>query len=71
MAFNNDLPWQSSMLVEQVLIEGKMPFDIIFDENLLKNLDRYKVLEGFPLIRNAYVTSKRQRFGNMCAGAGH
>ena len=41
MAFNNDLPWQSAMLMEQVLIQAKIPFDIIFDDNL-KDLDRYK-----------------------------
>lgn len=43
MGFNNDLPWQSAMLMEQVLIQAKIPFDIIFDDNL-KDLDRYKVL---------------------------
>ncbi|MCC6587555.1 MAG: beta-galactosidase trimerization domain-containing protein [Bryobacterales bacterium] len=43
MAYNNDLPWQSSMLVEQALIQAKVPFDIVFDEDL-KNLTRYKVL---------------------------
>ncbi|HEY3841270.1 MAG TPA: beta-galactosidase trimerization domain-containing protein [Bryobacteraceae bacterium] len=43
MAFNNDLPWQSSMLVEQALIEAKIPFDIIFDPQLA-DLSRYKAL---------------------------
>ena len=43
MGFNNDLPWQSSMLLEQILIQANIPFDIIFDENL-KDLSRYKVL---------------------------
>ncbi len=43
MAFNNDLPWQSAMLVEQALIEAKIPFDIIFDDQL-KNLSKYKAL---------------------------
>ncbi|MCF3109886.1 beta-galactosidase [Niabella sp. CC-SYL272] len=43
MAYNNDRPYQSTFLFEQSLIQGKIPFDIIFDEQL-KNLDRYKVL---------------------------
>jgi hypothetical protein len=43
MAFNNDAPWQSAMLFEQALIQGKVPFDIIFDENL-KDLSKYRVL---------------------------
>ena len=43
MAFNNDLPWQSSMLVEQALIQAKIPFDIIFDPQLA-DLSRYKAL---------------------------
>lgn len=43
MTFNNDLPWQSSMLVEQVLIQARIPFDIIFDPQLA-DLSRYKAL---------------------------
>ncbi len=43
MAFNNDRPYQSTFLFEQSLIQGRIPFDIIFDEQL-KNLERYKVL---------------------------
>jgi len=43
MAFNNDRPWQSSMLFEQALIQAKVPFDIIFDQQL-KDLSRYRVL---------------------------
>ena len=43
MAFNNDLPWQSAMLVEQALIQAKIPFDIIFDDQL-KDLSKYKAL---------------------------
>ncbi|MBO9592100.1 MAG: hypothetical protein J7599_04265 [Niabella sp.] len=43
MAVNNDRPYQSTFLFEQSLIQGKIPFDIIFDEQL-KNLERYKVL---------------------------
>ncbi|MFT4094306.1 MAG: beta-galactosidase [Niabella sp.] len=43
MAYNNDRPYQSTFLFEQSLIQGKVPFDIIFDEQL-KHLDRYKVL---------------------------
>jgi len=61
MAFNNDRPWQSTMLFEQVLIQEKIPFDIIFDHQL-KDLSRYRVLaladqeclsdEQMDLIRN-------------------
>ena len=43
MAFNNDRPYESTYLFEQVLIQNKIPFDIIFDEQL-KNLSDYKVL---------------------------
>jgi hypothetical protein len=43
MAYNNDLPWQSSMLIEQALIQGKIPFDILFDDQL-KDLSRYRAL---------------------------
>jgi hypothetical protein len=43
MAFNNDLPWQSAMLFEQALIQAKVPFDIIFDQQL-GDLSRYRVL---------------------------
>jgi hypothetical protein len=43
MAFNNDRPYQSTYLFEQVLIQGKIPFDIIFDEQL-QDLSKYKVL---------------------------
>jgi hypothetical protein len=43
MAFNNDRPYQSTYLFEQALIQNKIPFDIIFDDQL-KNLSRYKVL---------------------------
>lgn len=43
MAYNNDRPYQSSYLFQQVLIQSKIPFDIIFDDQL-KDLSRYKVL---------------------------
>jgi len=43
MAFNNDLPWQSAMLIEQVLIQARIPFDIIFDQQL-EHLAKYKAL---------------------------
>lgn len=43
MAFNNDRPYQSTFLVEQSLIQGKVPFDLIFDQHL-SDLSRYKVL---------------------------
>ncbi|MBI4875133.1 MAG: hypothetical protein HY822_10925 [Acidobacteria bacterium] len=43
MAYSNDQPWLSSMLFEQALIQNRIPFDIVFDENL-KDLSRYRVL---------------------------
>jgi hypothetical protein len=43
MAYNNDRPYQSTFLFEQVLIQEKIPFDIIFDDQL-KDLSSYKVL---------------------------
>ena len=43
MAYNNDLPWQSAMLVEQALIQYHVPFDIIFDDQL-RDLSRYRAL---------------------------
>ncbi|MEN8227287.1 MAG: alpha-amylase family protein [Bacteroidota bacterium] len=43
MAFNNDRPYESTYLFEQILIQEKIPFDIIFDDNL-KDLSKYKVL---------------------------
>ena len=43
MAFNNDRPYQSTLLFEQALIQSKVPFDIIFDQNL-DDLSNYKVL---------------------------
>jgi len=43
LAFNNDQPWQSTMLAEQALIQAKAPFDIIFDHQL-EDLARYRVL---------------------------
>ena len=43
MGFNNDRPAVSTMLFEQSLIQGKVPFDIIFDDNL-KDLSKYHVL---------------------------
>ena len=43
MGFNNDRPAVSTMLFEQALIQAKVPFDIIFDDNL-KDLSRYRVL---------------------------
>jgi len=43
MAFNNDRPYQSTFLFEQALIQEKIPFDVIFDDNL-KEISKYKVL---------------------------
>jgi hypothetical protein len=43
LAYNNDQPYQSTWLFEQVLIQNRIPFDIIFDEQL-RDLSKYKVL---------------------------
>lgn len=43
MAYSNDRPWQSTMLLEQALIQAKTPFDILFDQQL-GDLSRYRVL---------------------------
>ncbi len=43
LAYNNDGPWQSTMLAEQALIQAKVPFDIVFDHQL-QDLARYRVL---------------------------
>ncbi len=61
LGFNNDRAAESTMLFEQAMIQAKVPFDIIFDDNL-KNLGKYRVLvladqeclsdEKLDLIRN-------------------
>jgi len=43
MGFNNDGPAASFILFTQVLIQGKVPFDIVFDEHL-QGLGNYRVL---------------------------
>ncbi|MCK9413739.1 MAG: hypothetical protein M0Q53_15675 [Prolixibacteraceae bacterium] len=43
MAFNYNRPYVSTFLFEQSLIQAKIPFDLIFDDNL-KDLSKYKVL---------------------------
>jgi hypothetical protein len=43
MGFNRDRPAVSTMLFEQALIQSRVPFDIIFDDNL-KDVSRYRVL---------------------------
>lgn len=43
LAFNNDEPYEGTWLFEQSLIQAKVPFDIIFDENL-EDLSKYRVL---------------------------
>lgn len=43
MAYSNYNTHQSTILFEQSLIQAKIPFDIIFDDNL-KNLTKYRVL---------------------------
>ena len=61
MVYNNDEPYEDTYLFEQSLIQEKIPFDIIFDDNL-KDLSKYKVLvladqeclsdEKLELVRN-------------------
>jgi len=43
LGFNNDRPAVSTMLFEQAMIQARVPFDIIFDDNL-KDLRKYRVL---------------------------
>ncbi len=43
LGFNNDRPAVSTMLFEQALIQAKVPFDIVFDDNL-RELSKYRVL---------------------------
>jgi hypothetical protein len=43
IGFNNDRPAVSTMLFEQALIQSRIPFDVIFDDNL-KDLSKYRVL---------------------------
>jgi hypothetical protein len=43
LGFNNDRAPVSTMLFEQAMIQAKVPFDIIFDDNL-RNLQKYRVL---------------------------
>ncbi|MGH9328004.1 MAG: hypothetical protein ACRD2B_15150 [Terriglobia bacterium] len=43
MGFNDDLPAVSFYLFTQALIQSKIPFDIIFNENL-KDVSKYRVL---------------------------
>lgn len=43
MGFNNDRPHVSFMLYAQALIQAKIPFDVIFDEQLA-DLSKYRVL---------------------------
>jgi hypothetical protein len=43
LGFNNDRAAVSTMLFEQAMIQAKVPFDIIFDDNL-KDLRKYRVL---------------------------
>jgi hypothetical protein len=43
MSYNSDSPYQSTFLYEQILIQDKIPFDVIFDQQM-NNLDRYKVV---------------------------
>ncbi|HOL22267.1 MAG TPA: beta-galactosidase trimerization domain-containing protein [bacterium] len=43
MTFNCRMPWRDTILIEQILIQKHIPFDIIFDEQL-DSLKRYKLL---------------------------
>ncbi|MEB2363089.1 MAG: beta-galactosidase trimerization domain-containing protein [Bryobacteraceae bacterium] len=43
MAYNSVEPHRDTMLIEQVLIQNKVPFDIIFDQQI-ENLGRYKAV---------------------------
>lgn len=43
LAYDNDRAAVSTMLFEQAMIQARVPFDIIFDDNL-KNLQKYRVL---------------------------
>jgi hypothetical protein len=43
LAFNNNRPYQSTWLFEQLLIQAKVPFDIIFDQHL-EDFSKYRVL---------------------------
>jgi hypothetical protein len=43
MAYNNYSTHQSTILFEQTLIQGNIPFDIIFDDHM-KDLSKYSVL---------------------------
>jgi hypothetical protein len=43
LGFNNDRPAVSTMLFEQALIQAKVPFDIVFDDNL-RDLSKYRAL---------------------------
>ncbi|MCZ2075000.1 MAG: beta-galactosidase [Bryobacterales bacterium] len=74
MAYNSDLPWQSSMLFEQALIQAKVPFDIIFDEHL-RDLSKYRVLvlpdqESMSDAQAALVREYVRRGGGLVA-TGH
>ncbi len=68
MAFSNARPQQSTYLFEQTLIQAKVPFDIIFDQNL-DNLSKYRVLvsgrsRGFErraIEKNSHLCPRRRK----------
>ncbi len=67
LAYNNDLPWQSTVLFEQALIQGKVPFDIVFDDQL-KDLSKYRVL---VLADQECLSDKQlQQIGDFVNGGG-
>jgi hypothetical protein len=43
MSYSSDRPYQSTFLFEQSLIQNKVPFDVIFDQQM-NNLHKYKVV---------------------------
>ena len=56
MAYSINATYVPATLMEQVLIQHKIPFDLLFDEQL-KNLDRYGavILAGQECVANAQV----------------
>ena len=56
MAYSINATYTPATLVEQVLIQHKIPFDLLFDEQLT-NLDRYQsvILAGQECVANAQV----------------
>jgi hypothetical protein len=71
MAYNNHLPWQSSMLFQQTLIQARIPFDIVFDEHV-RDVSKYRVLvlpdqESISDAQAALIRDYVQRGGGLVA----